>query len=237
MASTAQSENSVQEILAESCRMESESAAASNSASSVVMSVRMVHGMMGEMIRGISEVGSHVTEAQHRIGDASTESQKVLERLSALSRAVEEIASTANLIEQIAGATNMLALNATIEAARAGESGKGFAVVAGEVKTLSRQTAQATEGVYHQLATIRLANKELIAVVGLLNGDLVGIRTRVEAVASAVGEHGSSLGTVATFAKEAADTVEGIGSTLDQIAAAARSTGEKIRQFNQAETI
>jgi methyl-accepting chemotaxis protein len=236
MASAAQV-SIVEGILADSSQAEKESAEASSSASSVVMTVRMVDGMMGEMIRGIAEVGSHVNESQQRIVRATSESNKTLERVTVLSRAVDEIASTAHLIDRIANETNMLALNATIEAARAGASGKGFAVVASEVKSLSKQTAQATEGVHLQLATIRQANQEVVAAVGALNEDLSGIHTKVEAVATAVKEYNSCLGTVANYAKEAADTVEGIAGTLDRIAAAARSTSEKIRQLNTATSI
>lgn len=234
MASAAQTASIVEAILAENGRTEKESAEASSSASSVVMSVRMVHGMMGEMIRGITEVDAHVNESQKQIEQATGESNRTLERVTALSQAVEQIASTANLIDRIADQTNMLALNATIEAARAGEQGKGFAVVAGEVKALSKQTAEATQGVYQQLAAIRRANQEVIAAVGLLNNNLASLQTQVAAVAQSVGEYNTSLGTVAGFAKEAADTVEGIAATLDRIAAAAHETSEKIQHFKQA---
>ncbi len=232
MASAAQTVSLLQRVLADSGRTEQESATASSSASSVAMSVRMVAGMMGEMIRGIAEVRQHVVESQQRILRATAESQKAIERVTSLSRAVNEIASTAGLIDRIANETHMLALNATIEAVHAGELGKGFAVVASEVKSLSQQTAQATEGVHRQLANIRQANQEVVAAAGLLNEDLAGIQTQVEAVSAAVGEHNSSLGTVSKFAKEAADTAEDIALTLDRIAATARHTSEKIRQCN-----
>ncbi len=67
------------------------------------------------------------------------------QRVESLARTLERVTEMAGLIETIASQTNLLALNATIEAARAGEAGKGFAVVASEVKSLSRETARATE--------------------------------------------------------------------------------------------
>ncbi len=160
----------------------------------------------GEIIRGMLEVGTHVNGSQQQITTAKTESAKALERVKLLTKAVEQIASTAALIDPIAQATNMLALNATIEAARAGESGRGFAVVANEVKSLARQTAQATEGVHEQLRTIRKANEEVVGAVGVLKENLFGIESKVELVAAAVAEHNSSLSAVSNFAKDSADT-------------------------------
>jgi len=237
MAAATQTLSLVEQVLADSNRTAEESAAASSSALSVVMSVRMVHGMMGEMLRGIGAVESHVSTSRQRIASAAVESNKALDTVSRLSHAVEAIASTATLIDRIAHATNMLALNPPIKAARAGDRGKGFAVVASEVRSLAQQTAQATEGVHQQLDTIREADQDVIAAVGVLSNNLNGIQTEVEAVSAAVTQYNSSLGTVAGFAHEAADTVEGIAATLDRIAEAARTTSQRVRQFNGSQTI
>jgi methyl-accepting chemotaxis protein len=72
-----------------------------------------------------------------------------------LSEASERIGGVVKLISQIAWQTKLLALNAKIEASHANEAGLGFEVVAREVKELAQQTADATDGISREIASMR----------------------------------------------------------------------------------
>ena len=80
---------------------------------------------------------------------------QLVEEIRQLREEIERVGNVAGEIGDIARQTNLLALNATIEAARAGDHGKGFAVVAGEVKTLSGQTAEATNEISDVVTRLR----------------------------------------------------------------------------------
>lgn len=166
------STDSLDERITEARQIEQECTASSTTASNVLMNVRMVSGMMGEMLQGIGAVKDRVAESQERALRATIETQAAIDRVAELAQVVEQIASTAVLVNRIAHETHMLALNATIEAARAGTAGRGFAVVASEVKVLSNQTAQATEDVNKHLASIRRANKGVMGSVAAVNENL-----------------------------------------------------------------
>jgi methyl-accepting chemotaxis protein PixJ len=75
------------------------------------------------------------------IRETVAETSKKIKRLSESSQKISKVVS---LIGSFTTQTQLLALNASIEATRAGEYGRGFTVVADEVRSLARQSADAT---------------------------------------------------------------------------------------------
>ncbi|MCU0551437.1 MAG: GAF domain-containing protein [Leptolyngbya sp. Prado105] len=92
--------------------------------------VRSGDAAMNRAVDGILAIRETVAETSKKIKRLSESSQK--------------ISKVVNLIGSFTTQTQLLALNASIEATRAGEYGRGFTVVADEVRSLARQSADAT---------------------------------------------------------------------------------------------
>lgn len=82
-----------------------------------------------------------------------------MESLKSLSKELDDMALQ---VSKLAGQTNMLSLNAALEAARIGEKGRNFALVADEVRMLSTQTAQTSQGIGDQVGNLGYALRDLL---------------------------------------------------------------------------
>ncbi|MFB9263360.1 methyl-accepting chemotaxis protein [Bradyrhizobium erythrophlei] len=207
--------------------MSANAAAASEEASG---NVRLVAAATEQMIASVSEIGRQVEESASIAKDAVQQAKQTDDRMALLASAADRIGSVVQLIATIAQQTNLLALNATIEAARAGAAGAGFAVVAQEVKTLAKQTAEATEDIRDQIAGIQSATRESAGAIS----DIVGIISRMSQIASriakAIEEQGSATRSIAQNIQIASERTSQVAASIGQVASGASRTGSASSQ-------
>lgn len=208
-------------------------------------------GTYGENISNKSQEAQEATilgensyrEVQGKINEITESVSETSARIANLDTLSDSIAKILEAIKKIASQTNLLALNATIEAARAGEAGKGFAVVANEVKSLSGQTAKATEEISDIIQRLRNEMKSIMesmdksstavsegsASIDDLSEKITLIREKIESVTEDTSNISHTLKEQAQAANEVSDgisdiamnsgkSVEGIEQIVDSMA-------------------
>jgi methyl-accepting chemotaxis protein len=134
----------------------------------------------------IAEIGRSAMQSAQGSKAAVDLAERASAEIGQLAQGSESIGGVVEIIRSIASQTNLLALNATIEAARAGEMGRGFSVVASEVKTLSAQTARATDDVSAQVASMQAASARSLQVIRDIAQAMRQIDEMTDAIAVAV---------------------------------------------------
>jgi methyl-accepting chemotaxis protein len=186
--------------------------------------VQTVASATQELAASIREISTQVQRSVAVSSRATQETQRTSELVNGLSSAADRIGTIIQLIQAIASQTNLLALNATIEAARAGDAGKGFAIVASEVKNLASQTAQATEQIASQIATIQSATGETVSAISQFDATVREIAEISNAIASAVEQQGAATGEIARNVDEAATGTAAVTREITDVRAVAGET-------------
>ena len=178
-----------------------------------------------------------VENSQGRVQHALTEIRALAatvtdmeKQLNGLRSALSRVARVAKEISAIAGQTNLLALNATIEAARAGEAGRGFAVVAGEVKALSRKTAEATAEIDATLRILNDQTRTLINESAAGTARAMAVAESTETISAVIRDVGEAMSQVDTQAQgishNAATIDQGVGSIADRLTSMVTTVGQ-----------
>src|SRR3546814_14472910 len=91
-------------------------------------------------------------------------------------------------INDVAQQTTQLALNAVSEATLTGDDGKGFAVVASEGKSLSTQTAAATERIAGEIESVQRESEGAVAAIRGIAEAVARIDDASRVIVSAIDE-------------------------------------------------
>jgi methyl-accepting chemotaxis protein len=183
-------------------------------------SVERTSEAANELSTSIIEIGrqsaASLAMAQHAAGEAEAS----MAHVGSLFEACQAIGSVVDVISKIAQQTNLLALNASIEAAHAGEAGRGFGVVAAEVKTLSAQTARATQEISNQIAALQAEAQRSVSQIGCIADAVRQIASFAEGMQASID------------AQRAA--TEYISSAMHSVAEATMCAGEDIQAVKRA---
>src|SRR6266852_2583773 len=203
-------------------RLSGQAAGRSEEASGNIQSVASA---TEELSVSVDEIGRQVRESNRIAEAAVAQAEQTDGRIGKLSRAAQEIGDVVKLITAIAEQTNLLALNATIEAARAGDAGRGFAVVAAEVKSLSEQTAKATDEISHHISSMQGATQESVAAIKEIGATIGQISNIASSIASAVGQQGGATQQIARNVQSVAQGTREATSNIVEVNRGATETG------------
>ncbi|MDR3469913.1 MAG: methyl-accepting chemotaxis protein [Xanthobacteraceae bacterium] len=213
---------------AESTQSLSAAVAAASEQSSA--NVQSVAAASEQMASSVAEISRQVRES-HKVAETAVRQVEVTtERIGALSQAAGRIGEVVRLIAAVAQQTNLLALNATIEAARAGEAGRGFSVVAGEVKALATQTAQATEEISSQIATMQSATGLSVDAIRDIAATIGEIQQISSAIANAVEDQGAATREISRNVQQAAQGAGEVAVSIADVNRGACDTGGAAEQ-------
>ncbi len=190
---------------------------AGESVSGLVGEINGIVSAIEEMNATLAEIAKNTNQASEISNKATNEAKTATKVMTEMQTLSNNIGKVVKLINDIADQTNMLALNATIEAASAGEAGKGFAVVANEVKSLAKQTADATANIAQQIdevqASVKNSSHSIHEISEIIN-NLNNINT---VIASSIDEQNITTNEIALTSGRMATNANDVRSRIDKV--------------------
>jgi methyl-accepting chemotaxis protein len=202
-----------------------QAATVSQASAAASSNVQTVASAAEELSTTTAQIAQQVAESAKVANHAVAETERTTATVQSLAAAAQRIGDVVKLINDIASQTNLLALNATIEAARAGDAGRGFAVVASEVKSLAKQTAQATDEIAGQIREIQEATRGAVNAIGDTTKVIIRINEIATSVAAAVEQQEATAREIARNVQEAAGGTESVSQNIAGVTRAAEDAG------------
>lgn len=202
-----------------------------SSAEEITASVKSVAAAITEVSHSLTDVSKNTSKAASISQKAAKMSEQTTQSVDVLGKSAQTVGKVVQLISRIAAQTNLLALNATIEAASAGDAGKGFAVVANEVKTLAKQTAEATEEIRNQIETMQANTSAAVQAIQEISTIIQEIDLISSVIAAAVEEQ---TVTINAISQNVSDTAKGSNEVSKNVQEAALSANEISKNVQEA---
>jgi methyl-accepting chemotaxis protein len=207
-------------------RSHEEVAAVASTSEQSSRNVADVAAAAGQLSSSITLIDRQLLDAQQLVATMNAGARATDATVDQLDQSVQRIDGIVALIRGIAEQTNLLALNATIEAARAGEAGRGFSVVAAEVKTLSHQTALATQDIAGQIAAIKQATGQAVLNIRDLSAGMTRLDERTLGIAAALEQQGQMTHVISRSISEVAGGMADLARSANAIRDSASRTHE-----------
>ena len=192
-------------------------------AESATANTQAVAAATEQLAASISEIAKQSAASAQATSKAADAAKAAAEVMKQITEAADNVSSIVSLISDVADQTNLLALNAAIEAARAGDEGRGFGVVASEVKSLAKQTAQATEDIARRIQVMRSTANHGVESIENINAALTELEGFASTVSAAIYEQEAATQHIAQNAEGATSAAREVCSELGMIAENARS--------------
>jgi len=241
---TSSNESSVQDLSTEALRQTEEISAALDQIEEMSDSIRAV-AINAERAEAAVKQAAQTVEAGDAAMNRTVDGFKAIretvaqtsKKVKRLGESSQKISKVVNLIGTFADQTNLLALNAAIEAANAGEQGRGFAVVAERVRSLARQSTEATAEIETLVMDIQSETNEVVAAMEAGTEEVVigtklvdETRQSLNQITTVSIQIGALVQAIAAAAVEQYQASESVTQTMSDVAAISSKTSTEATQ-------
>jgi methyl-accepting chemotaxis protein len=207
-------------------------ASAASSAAEALGVTQSVAAAARQLDTSARDIVVQIEHAEAVSGGAVEAGERAMQVISQVVDTSGQVGSVTDLIRDIARQTNLLALNAGVEAARAGEAGRGFAVVATEVRSLSDQTAKATESIAGLISAMQDSTRLAVNVVRDMTDKVQELALASKDIGAVIAQQSEATRDIASGAAQTSSAARNVATHINAVTAEASLTGQRAHEVD-----